>query len=486
MRPPRIVRTVSFRLAVLYALIFGASVIALAAAVYIISTTALDRQTRTRIQSEAIELRQEYRAGGLGQMLSVIRDRQRGRLVGGLDYTVYDAGGHRLFGSLPRSNFTPGWNSVVGPPDGDEPPGQLERLAVYAVPLDQGRWLMVGDDIGKVRQLGRVIMTTFAWALLGMITLAAAGGTALSVAFLGRVDAITRTAEAIIGGNIQRRIPLRGTNDEMDRLAGTLNRMLDRIGQLMDSLRQVSGDIAHDLRTPLGRLRQTLDEARRSARTSADYEAAFDRAISETDAILDTFSALLRIAQIEAGTRRAGFRPLDLSALAISIGQTYAPVAEDEGRSLLTSVEPGIRIEGDRELLAQMLVNLTENALRHAGAGAHIKIALEKMPSGAILRIADDGPGIPEAERGNVLKRFYRLERSRTTAGSGLGLSLVAAIVELHGSTIRILDNHPGLCVEIQFSGPLLPTPGEAADAGAVATGFRAAPELARAPADRA
>ena len=445
-------RTASFKLAALYALIFGASVVALAAVVYVITTTALDRQTRTRIHSEAIELAQEYQSGGLTRMLAVIRQRQRGRLVGGLDYTVYDSGGHRLFGTLPHMATSPGWSLVTGPPDGDEPEGELEQLVVYAVPLNKGYWLMVGDDIGRVDKVGRLIMTTFGWALVLMITLAAAGGIALSMGFLGRVDAITRTAEAIIGGNIHRRIPLRGTADDLDRLAGTLNRMLDRIGALMESLKQVSSDIAHDLRTPLGRLRQTLDEARRNAHTPADYEAAVDRALAETDAILDTFAALLRIAQIESGSRRAAFRELDLSALVASIGQTFAPVAEDEGRALSLDVAPGLEIEGDRELLVQMLANLIENAIHHAGAGAQIAIALAASPAGPVLTVSDNGPGIPAAEREAVLQRFYRLERSRTHAGNGLGLSLVAAIVELHHAEIALQDNGPGLKVVIRFA----------------------------------
>ena len=444
-------RTASFKLAALYALIFGVSVAALAAVVYVIATAALDSQMRTRIVFEATELSREYGAGGLDQMLAAIHKRQRGRLAGGLDYTVYDSHADRLFGTLPLSAFVTGWSERTGPPDGDEPAGEVEHLAVYSVALGKGDRLMIVDDIGRVRKLGRVIMTTFGSALALMITLAAVGGIALSIGFLGRVDAITRTAEAIIGGNIHRRIPMRGTADDLDRLAATLNRMLDRITTLMDSVRLVSNDIAHDLRTPLGRLRHTLDEARHTAVTMADYEKAVDRAIGESDAILETFAALLRIAQIESGSRRTGFRAVDLSALVTSIGQTFAPVAEDEGRSLFFRADPGIGIEGDRELLTQMLANLIENAIGHTGAGARIAVTLSTGHNGPVLTVADNGPGIPPAERGNVLKRFYRLEQSRTTPGSGLGLSLVAAIAELHGAAVALEDNAPGLRVVLQF-----------------------------------
>ena len=462
MRPPRIVKTASFRLAALYALIFGASVIVLAGVVYVISTAALDRQTHTRIQSEATELSQEYKSGGLKATLAAIRDRQRGRLVGGLDYTVYAMDGQRLFGTLPDMARAAGWSDMTGPPDGDEPEGEQEHLIVYSVPLGNRYWLMVGDDIGKVQRVGRLIMTTFGSALALMILFAVAGGVVLSIGFLGRVDAITRTAEAIIGGNIHRRIPLRGADDDLDRLAGTLNRMLDRITGLMDNVRQVTNDIAHDLRTPLGRMRQTLDAARRGARTPEEYEQAIDRAIEEADAILDTFGALLRIAQIESGTRKAGFRTFDFSALVTSICQTFTPVAEDGDREFSARIAPGLFLEGDRELLTQMIVNLVENAIRHAGSGAHIAISLSASQQKLTLTVADDGPGIPAAERDNVLRRFYRLERSRTMIGSGLGLSLVSAIAELHGADIALEDNGPGLRVSVSFL-----SPGHAAEAEA-------------------
>lgn len=450
-------RTASFKLALLYALIFGISVVALAAVVYVISTAALDRQMRTRITFEATELSHEYDAGGLPQMLAAIHNRQRGRRVGGLDYTVFDSQGRRVFGTLPLTAFVAGWSERTGPPDGDEPEGEAEHLAVYSVSLGQGNKLIILDDAGRVRKLGRVIMTTFGSALILMITLAAVGGIALSIGFLGRVDAITRTAEAIIGGNIQRRIPLRGTQDDLDRLAATLNRMLDRITTLMDSVRLASNNIAHDLRTPLGRLRHTLDEARHTAVTTAEYEQAVDRAIAESDAILETFGALLRITQVETGSRRSGFRAVDLSALVTSIGQTFAPVAEDESRSLFFRADPGIGTDGDRELLTQMLANLIENAIRYTEAGARIDVTLSATGNEAVLTVADNGPGIPAAERSKVLERFYRLEQSRTTPGSGLGLSLVAAIAELHDATIVLEDNLPGLRVVLRFPVPQSP-----------------------------
>ena len=251
-RSPRVFRTASFKLAAVYALIFGLSAGVLAAVAYFTATAALDQQTRTRISADAELLDQEYQSGGYPRLMDAIRERQHSRLAGGLDYTVFDAVGRNLFGDLPHKPAAAGWQEMTGPPDGDDAPGELEHLIVYASPLAGGGWLVVGDDVGKSGVLGRAILTTFAWMLLLVVTLAISGGMILSMAFLQRVDSITRTAEAIIGGDMQRRIPVRGAADDIDRLAVTLNRMLDRIASLMDSLRQVSNDIAHDLRTPLG------------------------------------------------------------------------------------------------------------------------------------------------------------------------------------------------------------------------------------------
>lgn len=451
-RSPRVFRTASFRLAAVYALIFGLSAGVLAAVAYFTATAALDQQMRTRISADAELLDREYQSGGYARMMDAIRDRQRGQLAGGLDYTVFDARGRNLFGNLPHRPPAAGWQEMTGPPDGDEAPGELERLIVYALPLSDGGWLVVGDDVGKSEVLGRAILTTFAWMLLLVLTLAIAGGMVLSMAFLQRVDTITRTAEAIIGGDIQRRIPVRGAADDIDRLAVTLNRMLDRIASLMESLRQVSNDIAHDLRTPLGRLRQRLDEVRRNAGSVAEYETAVDHAVAETDDILDTFAALLRIAQIESGTRKAGFRSVDVSALTAHLCQTYLPVAEDARKTLDIGIAPGIAVDGDRELLVQMVANLIENAIRHTHDGTGIIFRLERCGPGAKIVVEDNGPGIPDNERERVLERFYRLERSRTTAGSGLGLSLVAAIAELHNAKVELVDANPGLRVSIVFA----------------------------------
>ena len=282
------------------------------------------------------------------------------------------------------------------------------------------------------------------------LVLAIAGGALLGSNFLRRIDTITRTSRAIMEGDLSARIPVRGTHDEIDQLVASLNAMLARIQQLMDGLRQVSSDIAHDLRTPLGRLRQRLEDARERATTTADYSAATDAAIEEADALLETFSALLRIAQVEAGAQKSAFAAFDVSALLKSLGETYQPVAEDSDRTLEVDVEPGAMLTGDRQLMAQLVSNLLENALRHTPEGTRVHLGLHRQGDGFEIEVADNGPGIPASEHERVFDRFYRLDRSRSTSGSGLGLAMVKAIAGLHGLTIRLEDAKPGLRVVLQ------------------------------------
>ncbi len=444
-------RTASFKLVVLYVLIFSASVLALAGLTYFIATSALDQQIRARIEAEADALRSEYNGGGIHHLLTAVEGRRRGRLRDGLVYTIFDAHRHRLFGTLPASSLIAGWSEVRGPPDGDEPEGETERLAVFALELPSKDWILVADDIGRVSVLGSVVLRSFGFVVLLSVTIAIIGGLVLSLGFLRQVEAISHTAEAIIAGDLRRRVPLRSGGDELDRLAATLNRMLDRITDLMESLRQVSNDIAHDLRTPLGRLRQQLEEVRHGQRSAEEYERAIDQAIAESDEILQTFGALLRIAQIESGSRKSGFRAVDLSELVEQVAETYRPVADDEGRHLVAISAHDVMVEGDRELLAQMIINLVENAIAHTPAGTTIQLLLERVGMRAVLSVSDNGPGVPPQELQNIFKRFYRLEPSRGTPGNGLGLSLVNAIANLHGLTIALSDNHPGFRISLGF-----------------------------------
>src|SRR6476661_1687765 len=236
-----------------------------------------------------------------------------------------------------------------------------------------------------------------------------------------------------------------------DRLDLDMNRMLDQIQLLMESLSQVSNDIAHALRTPLGRLRQKLETARVTSGANSKCATIIDAALVETDNILDTFSALLRIAQIESGTRTAGFREIDLSKLFETVSEAFSAAAEDDGKTLTAKIAPSVKLWGDGDLISEMLANLIDNAIRHTPEGAHIEVSLVNHGSQLVARVADDGPGVPQSEYERIFRRFYRLERSIRTPGTGLGLSLVAAVAELHGMEFCASDNAPGLRMTITF-----------------------------------
>jgi signal transduction histidine kinase len=445
---PRVLRTASFRLATLYVLLFGASVVVLGAVVLLTMRSALEQQMKRRVEAEVAALTEEFRSGGLERLVASIRERRRG--ARGLDYLVLGPDGRPLAGNL----VTPGGLGWVEVETRDHDPGERdrERVRALAVRLDRGVLLVVGDDLEHVEDADEAILRAFAWALGATAVLGIAGGLALSAGFLRRVDAITRTAEAIMDGDLDQRVPERGADDDLDRLASTLNRMLDRVADLMDGLRQVSSAVAHELRTPLARLRQRL-EAGRSARSSPEREAAIDDALLELDAVLDTFGALLRIAQLEAGTGRTGFTDVDLGAIAESVVEAFGPAAEDAGKTLVAAIAPGAHVRGDRELLTQLLANLVENGIRHTPGGVRIEVGVAPTGTGARAVVADDGPGVPAHERERVLRRFQRLERSRDVPGTGLGLSLVAAIADLHGARIALEDNAPGLRVRLEFEG---------------------------------
>ena len=444
-------KSASFKLTAAYVVLFALSVCILAAVTYFSVQAELSREFHGRILAESSALEADYRTGGVKQVLHSIADRQRGHLTDGLDFTLFDADGKHLFGTLPKVPCTRGWTTLTGPPDGDEPPGEMEQLGVYVTPLPNGLCLMVGDDWGEVENFGAVIVKTFAWVLLLSLSLAVGGGLFLSTRFLNRIETINRTAEAIIGGDINRRIPRRGAPDDLDRLSATLNRMLDRTCELMESLKQLSNNIAHDLRTPLGRLRRQLECARAGNLTGRQSQAVLDQSVAEIDTVLELFEAILRIAQIESGNRRSGFQRISLSDLAADTCEAFGPALEEDGRSLRQDIEPDLWIHGDQELLTLSLANLLENSAAHTPAGSQIVVSLKR--AGRVLRfeVSDNGPGVPEGEHKRIFKRFYRLEQSRTTAGNGLGLSIVAAVAELHSVRVEAVDNQPGLSIVMTF-----------------------------------
>ncbi|MEJ2433739.1 MAG: ATP-binding protein [Pseudolabrys sp.] len=447
MRLPRIIRTATFRLAALYVLLFASSVAVLGVIVYLTTAAALDRRLDARIAGEMATLKSAFEKGGLVRLEQEVRIHQRTRPAGPLDYLVFEPGGARLAGDLPIMPGQLGWSNV----DHKESDGDISHRRVLTAAFGSGVRLAVAADREQIDELEEAIFNGFASAFAAVIALGSIGGIALSLVLLNRVDSIRRTAEAIIAGDLSQRVPVRGTNDDFDRLSRTLNRMLDRITELMESLRQVSTDIAHDLKTPLARLRQRLETAQKQSQSDDGHNAAIESAIGQVDEILGIFGALLRIAQIEAGTRRSGFRELDLSAVFANVIDAFAPAAEDAGKRLDAKIKPAIRFVGDRELLTQMLANLIENAIRHTPDGTRIEVSLGSDRDHIIGIVSDNGPGTPAEERERIFQRFYRLEHSRSTPGSGLGLSLVKAVADLHGIALDVRDAEPGLQIVMRF-----------------------------------
>jgi signal transduction histidine kinase len=443
-------RNTPFRIGIAYAVLFSLSAALLFGVFYWSVTRQMTGAMQESIEQDTRPLIQIFSEGRIGRLIQAIDERTSAAKPGESVFLLQTPAGRILSGNVaPTASFT-GWRelgiaytALRGDPEDDE-------ILALGVDLD-GAFLLVGRSLRGVRQTQTLLLQSLAWTIGGTVILALAGGILLGRGALRRIEAINRTTQAIIEGDLSRRIPAEGTSDEIGRLAGNINRMLDRIEELMLGLQHVTNDIAHDLQTPLGRLRQTLETAHRRETTVEGHKAALDKAIDETNSILDTFGALLRIAQIETGARKAEFTRLDLTDIVASVAEIYQSVAEDEGLSLTTDIGPGIEIHGDRDLLTQMIANLVENAIRHCPRGTDIGVSLILGERGPVLTIADNGPGIPAEEHARVLQRFYRLEQSRTTPGSGLGLALVRAIAELHGAALTLSDNRPGLRVDIRF-----------------------------------
>lgn len=445
-----LIKSTGFRFALLHTLVFVLSVSVIAWVAEVTVTSALEQQAHDRVETEAASLIAEYQRHGLSGLRSTIEERASAAKRR-LQYAIVDANGQVTVGDRYLAEFartTSSQAQIVPRHNGEN---ATDNILVASRLLDGDLRLVIADNLESVEDVEDVVLNGFLVALALALLLGLGAGALFTRSLLRRVDSVTRTAEAIIGGDLSQRIALTGSGDDFDRLSTTLNTMLDKIHDLLENLRQVSNDIAHDLRTPLARLRQQLEDVRNHASTQIDCERAIDHAIVEADALLDTFSALLRIAQIEAGVRRSSFRTVDLSDVMLTVAEAYGPVLEDSGRILETDIREPVTITGDRELLIQLFSNLIENALRHTPRGTNVAMRLSRAGSLGCAEILDNGPGVPEGERSRVLRRFYRLERSRTTPGNGLGLSLVAAIADVHAAKIELSDNNPGIKITIRF-----------------------------------
>ncbi len=468
----KLFRTTTFRLSLTYLALFSAAAIVAIAYIYWNTTVLLSRQLNQTIDAELKGLAEQYRAGGLEQLVRTVAERSA--TSGNSLYLVADSEGRRLAGNL--SAVSPElWNSL-GPVEfvyrRPAAGGVENRLAFANVfRLPSGYRLIVGRDIEDRRELARMVRSAMLWGLGVMALFCIGGGYWVSRKLLARIDAVSATTRTIMEGDLTGRLPTNGSGDELDRLSGSLNLMLARIEQLMAGLREVSDNIAHDLKTPLNRLRNRVEAALREPYGEPVYREALERTIEEADGLIKTFNALLSIARLEAGAGGENRETLDVSALLRDVAELYEPVAEERGLVLKAETETPIFIRADRQLLGQAIANLIDNAIKYgtseaaqrdAGALPEVEVSAKVKGSTAEVLVTDRGPGVPASDRERVLGRFVRLEASRSEPGSGLGLSLVAAVARLHGGTLRLEDNEPGLRVILA-----LPMNGEALVNGA-------------------
>ena len=441
----RFLHTDAFRLAAIYTAIFALTVAVLGFSVMFITRDALRTQILQFAGADNAAVQSGYQTAMVREAVEVVQ--QRMSAPGASDYFLLQQGGRTIAGNLPPMAEQTGIHELAGP-GGHVILGMGQKVA-------PGLYVFSGSDLSRVHAAENRILATMLWLFLLALLVAAGSGFLVSRAFLRRSDAMARACRAIMDGDMKARIPLRGTQDELDRLAATINEMLDRIAALMENLRQVTNDIAHDLRTPVTHLRHGLEQALHDCAAPGDYAAALEAAIRKSDEMLDLFAALLRIAQIEGGARRAAFAPMDLKEVLAGLREMFGAVAEESGHSLQICEMPAAVIRGDRALVVQLFANLIENAVLHTPAGTAITVTLTLAGDRARVVVGDNGPGVPEADHQKLFRRLYRRESSRTYPGYGLGLSLVLAVAELHGASPRILvDRRPGLWIELGF--PLL------------------------------
>ncbi|MBI4723480.1 MAG: HAMP domain-containing protein [Rhodomicrobium sp.] len=464
---PRVVFATTFRLFAVYVSLFCAAVAATFIYVNVTMQGFLSREAQASVQADFEALATQYRDGGSPALIGAISEHSTSSTV--RLYLLTDGTGRRLAGNL--DTVAAGlWNTLGAAQFAyrrKEAGGIAERQAFGLIArLPGDLHLIVARDVESQEALKRVLRRAFLLGYALIIVIGAVGGTMVSRSILSRVDAASNTARAIMQGNLAQRIPVTGRNDEFERLSKNLNAMLDRIQDLMAGLKNVSDNIAHDLKTPLHRLRTRAERALQTSRSPEQLSEALQSVIEEADALIQTFDALLSIARLEAGSRAETFGPLNICALIRDVADLYEPAAEERGLSLRHSCMGDVMMAGEKHLLGQALANLLDNAIKYAipPSGAHpasqeaaVEVGLEDKGDFVDIVIADHGPGIPEKDRERVLQRFVRLQLSRSIPGSGLGLSLVAAVARLHGGSVTLEGNDPGLKVRLSLKKNLPP-----------------------------
>jgi signal transduction histidine kinase len=450
----KLFRTTAFKLTLVYLVVF--SVFAAFLLGYFAWNTRrlITEQITQTVDAEITGLSEQYRLGGIRRLVLVID--ARARRPGSSLYLVTTPAGEGLagnVGSLAEGVLnTDGWTETEYRRL-DESEGARHDALVRVFQLPGGFRLLVGRDLEERERLYDVIVAAGRWSIALVIVLGLGGGFFVTRRVLKRVDAMTETTRTIMAGNFAGRLPVSGTGDELDRLAENLNAMLERIEALMRGLKEVSDNIAHDLKTPLTRLRNRSEEALRSSDGAEGLRAALEATIEESEGLIRTFNALLMIARAESGQAREGMANFDAAEIARDVAELYEPLADEKGLTLSVEATAAAPVHGNRELVSQALANLLDNAIKYVGVRpqgvngteADIVVKARNDDDRILLTVSDRGPGIPESDRGRAVERFVRLEQSRSEPGSGLGLSLASAVARLHGGELRLEDNHPGL-----------------------------------------
>ncbi len=447
-------RSTAFRLTLAYLLVFALFAAFLLGYFALNTRRLITEQIVTTVQEEIAGLTDQYNQGGIRRVVLIVD--VRSHRPGSSLYLITTPTGEGLAGNVaslePDILDKSGWTETVYRRL-EDPEATEHNALVRVTQLPGGFHLLVGRDLEERERLFRIIALAGRWSVAIVVVLGLAGGFFVSRRVLKRVDAMTDTAQTIMAGDLAGRLPIAGTNDELDRLASNLNGMLERIESLMHGLKEVSDNVAHDLKTPLTRLRNRCEEALRTAKSPADYRGALEATIEESDGLIRTFDALLMIARAESGEARGGMSEFDAAEIARDVGELYEPLADEKGLSLHVEAPAAAPIKGNRELVSQALANLIDNAIKYTAAvprpanGAVSDILVSAAQAGDRIEIAvgDRGPGIPPADRSRAVERFVRLEQSRSLPGSGLGLSLASAVARLHGGELRLEDNGPGL-----------------------------------------
>lgn len=456
MNPAKWLRSSSFRLALIYMALFGGSVLMLLTFIYWSTAGYMAKQADATIEAGIAGLAERYRTSGLSGLTNTISERVSRKPGGYSIYLLADDDLRPLAGNIsrwpPRRATQDGWLDFRLEGEG-WPAGEIHRARARAFQLRGGFHLLVGRDLHELQKTEQLIVRTLIWGLAITLILGLIGGSMMTRSLVRRIEAVNQTSREIMSGDLSRRIPMDHSGDDFDELAVNLNAMLDRIASLMEEVRRISDNIAHDLKTPLSRLKNSLELLGTGhAEDSQNRRVLIEQSIAEADGLLSTFNALLRIARIDSGERRAAFAVVDLQRLLHDVVEFYAPLAEDRQQNLTLSVNTAAQVPGDRDLLFQAFANLLDNAIKYTPPQGYIKVDLSLHNEQPWMTFTDSGPGIPEQERDKVLRRFYRLEQSRGTPGNGLGLSLVAAVAKLHEMKLRMENNAPGLRVVLEFT----------------------------------